>query len=194
VRALARTRVFDRQKVLEKAMLVFWRKGVDGASIADLLKEMKISRSSMYETFGNKDNLLLEAIQCYLDARNSEREVLNDSKDIRLSIMRYFQNHIDRVFDEHAPDGCLITSTAAAIDHQSALIQDAVETSFKDISMSLTNLLEIGKKNGQIDQQINTEKWAFLLLNLHHSINITSQIDHNKEDFIQMIELVLSLL
>lgn len=191
---MTRTRVFDRQEVLEKAMLVFWRKGVDDASIADLLKEMKISRSSMYETFGNKENLLLESIQYYMEARKSEREVLHDSRDVRLSIKRYFQNHIDRVFDENEPDGCLITSTAASIDHQSDLIQHAVETSFRDISMSLTRLLEIGKKSGQIDPQINSEKWAFLLLNLHHSINITSKIDHDKEDFIQMIELILSLL
>ncbi|TGA95834.1 TetR/AcrR family transcriptional regulator [Sporolactobacillus shoreae] len=191
---MTRTRVFDRQKVLEKAMLVFWRKGVDGASVADLLKEMKISRSSMYETFGNKDDLLLEAIQCYMDARNSEREVLNDSRDVRLSIMRYFQNHIDRVFNDQAPDGCLITSTTAAIDHQSALIQDAVETSFTDIETSLMNLLEKGKASGQIDSKIDSKKWAFLFLNLHHSINITSKINHNKEDFIEMIKQVLALL
>lgn len=191
---MTRTRVFDRQEVLEKAMLVFWRKGVDDASIADLLKEMKISRSSMYETFGSKDHLLLESIQCYMDARETEREVLNDSRDVRLSIMRYFQNHIDRVFDDHAPDGCLLTSTAASIDHQSALIQETVETSFKDIERSLFHLLEVGKTNGQIDSNIDSKKWAFLLLNLHHSINITSKIDHNKEDFIQMIELVVSQL
>lgn len=191
---MTRTRAFDRQKVLEKAMLVFWRKGVDGASIADLLKEMKISRSSMYETFGSKDNLLLEAIQCYTDARETEREVLNDSKNVRLSIMRYFQNHIDRVFDEHAPDGCLITSTTAAIDHQSALIRDAVEASFKAIEMSLMRLLEKGKESGQIDAQVDSKKWSFLLLNLHHSINITSKINHNKEDFVDMIRQVVSLL
>lgn len=191
---MTRTRVFDRQRVLEKAMLVFWQKGVDDASIADLLKEMKISRSSLYETFGNKDNLLLESIRCYMDARKTEREVLDDSQDVRLSIMRYFQEHIARVFDENEPDGCLITSTAASIDHQSALIQQAVETSFKDIESSLMNLLETGKTNGQIDSKIDSKKWAFLLLNLHHSINITSKINHNKEDFIRMIELVLSLL
>lgn len=191
---MTRTRDFDRREVLEKAMLVFWRKGVDGASIADLLKEMEISRSSMYETFGNKDKLLLEAIHCYIDARNSEREVLNDSKDVRLSIMRYFQNHIDRVFDDRAPDGCLITSTAAAIDHQSTLIQETVETSFKNLEMSFRNLLEKGKTNGQIDGQIDSKKWAFLLLNLHHSINITSKISHNNADFIEMIKLVLSRL
>ncbi|MCO7175225.1 TetR/AcrR family transcriptional regulator [Sporolactobacillus kofuensis] len=191
---MTRTRDFDRQKVLEKAMLVFWRKGVDGASIADLLKEMNISRSSMYETFGNKDKLLLEAIQYYMDARKSEREVLNDSRDVRLSILHYFQNHIDRVFDEQAPDGCLITSTTATLDHQSTFIQDAIETSFKDIEKALMNLLEKGKASGQIDPTIDSKKWAFLFLNLHHSINITSKINHNKEDFIEMIQQVLSLL
>jgi Transcriptional regulator len=173
-------------------MLVFWQKGVDGASIADLLKEMKISRSSMYETFGSKDHLLLEAIHCYIDARNSEREVLNDSRDVRRSLMCYFQNHIDRVFDDQAPDGCLLTSTAAAIDHQSALIQDTVEKSFKDLERSFIDLLEKGKASGQIDVHMNSRKWAFLLLNLHHSINITSEIDHNKADFIEMVKLVLS--
>ncbi|MFX3616476.1 MAG: TetR/AcrR family transcriptional regulator [Sporolactobacillus sp.] len=191
---MTRTRDFDRQKVLEKAMLVFWRKGVDEASIADLLKEMKISRSSMYEAFGSKDKLLLEAIQCYMDDREAEREVLRDSGDVRLSIRRYFENHIERVFDENEPDGCLITNTAASIDHQSALVQQAVETNSKDIAAALTSLLEKGKASGQISPQIDSKKWAFLLLNLHHSINIISKIDQKKDDFTQMIELIISLL
>src|ERR1700738_3613599 len=62
---MARPREFDRDGAVERAMSVFWRKGYAATSTDDLLRAMNIGRQSMYDTFGDKHRLYLEALERY---------------------------------------------------------------------------------------------------------------------------------
>jgi AcrR family transcriptional regulator len=63
---------FDRESVLKSAMMVFWRHGYDGTSIAMLLDAMQISAPSLYATFGSKQALFLESLELYEASGSSE--------------------------------------------------------------------------------------------------------------------------
>ncbi|WP_395408117.1 TetR/AcrR family transcriptional regulator [Pseudoduganella sp. UC29_106] len=69
---MARPREFDRAEALNKAMAVFWLKGYAGTSTADLLEAMQIGRQSMYDTFGDKHALYLEALRQYNESSVGE--------------------------------------------------------------------------------------------------------------------------
>lgn len=56
---------FDRDTALENAMHVFWERGYEAASIADLTAAMGITPPSLYTAFGDKERLFLEAIERY---------------------------------------------------------------------------------------------------------------------------------
>lgn len=56
---------FDRNEALQKAMELFWRKGYEATGLTELLKHMGIQRQSFYNTFGNKEEILFEAIDLY---------------------------------------------------------------------------------------------------------------------------------
>ena len=59
---MARPREFDRQEVLDRAMQLFWEKGIEATSIQNLVECMGIGRASMYDTFGSKEQLIFEAM------------------------------------------------------------------------------------------------------------------------------------
>ncbi|MEA2965178.1 MAG: TetR/AcrR family transcriptional regulator, transcriptional repressor for nem operon, partial [Alphaproteobacteria bacterium] len=59
---MARPREFDRDEALERAMSVFWSKGFAATSTSDLVEAMQIGRQSMYDSFGDKRALYLEAL------------------------------------------------------------------------------------------------------------------------------------
>jgi AcrR family transcriptional regulator len=64
---VARQREFDRVDTLNKALEVFWQKGYAATSTTDLLDAMQIGRQSLYDTFGDKRSLYLEALAQYSD-------------------------------------------------------------------------------------------------------------------------------
>jgi AcrR family transcriptional regulator len=69
---MARPREFDRDAAVQRAMSVFWRKGYAATSTDDLLRAMNIGRQSMYDTFGDKHRLYLEALERYQRERVAE--------------------------------------------------------------------------------------------------------------------------
>jgi TetR/AcrR family transcriptional repressor of nem operon len=62
---MGRPKEFNREKAVRQAMVVFWEKGYEATSTEDLLHAMGIGRQSMYDTFGDKHKLYLEALKCY---------------------------------------------------------------------------------------------------------------------------------
>jgi AcrR family transcriptional regulator len=62
---MARPREFDREQALESAERVFWAKGYASTSTEDLLAAMGIGRQSLYNAFGDKRALYLEALERY---------------------------------------------------------------------------------------------------------------------------------
>ncbi len=63
---MARKANFDRDEKLLVAMDVFWRKGFANTSISDLTDELNINRFSLYNTYGDKQQLYYEALSTYL--------------------------------------------------------------------------------------------------------------------------------
>ncbi|MDT7803849.1 MAG: hypothetical protein QOI78_7282 [Actinomycetota bacterium] len=62
---IGRPRGFDADAALERAMLVFWEQGYEGASLSDLTAAMGITKTSMYAAFGNKEELFRKALERY---------------------------------------------------------------------------------------------------------------------------------
>jgi TetR/AcrR family transcriptional repressor of nem operon len=62
---MARPIEFDRSKALNRALALFWRKGYQATTLADLLAAMHISRSSFYAAFTDKRTLFIECLDLF---------------------------------------------------------------------------------------------------------------------------------
>ncbi len=60
---MGRSKEFDTDKALIQAMELFWSNGYEKTSIQDLLDVMGIHRKSLYDTFGDKHKLYMEAVK-----------------------------------------------------------------------------------------------------------------------------------
>jgi TetR/AcrR family transcriptional regulator, transcriptional repressor for nem operon len=63
---VARTKEFDPDAALDVAMRLFWERGYEATSMADLLSAMGIGRASFYDTFGSKGDLYSRALERYM--------------------------------------------------------------------------------------------------------------------------------
>lgn len=70
-RGRGRPRAFDREAALAQATRLFWTKGFEATSIADLTQAMGIGSPSLYAAFGSKDALYAEALRHYRDSNEA---------------------------------------------------------------------------------------------------------------------------
>src|SRR6201995_145682 len=84
---MARTKDFDEDEVLLKAMHLFWLKGYNGTSMQDLGDGLGISRSSMYDTFGDKHTLFLRSLENYRQGMTAKLQaVVNNAPDAKEAV------------------------------------------------------------------------------------------------------------
>ena len=62
---MARTEVFNREDVLQRAKNIFWLKGYNGTSMQDLVDATGLNRSSIYNSFGSKMELYEKTLLKY---------------------------------------------------------------------------------------------------------------------------------
>jgi AcrR family transcriptional regulator len=110
--ALGRPRAFDADEALDKALIVFWKNGYEGTSIADLTEAMGINPPSLYAAFGNKEALFRRALDRYEAHRD---EILNEAfsaPTARAAMARLLEGTAERLSDKRAPQGCLLVQAA----------------------------------------------------------------------------------
>lgn len=191
---IARSKEFDKEHVLHQAMLVFWEKGYDATSIPDLLKAMDLSRSSLYETFGDKEKLYVEAIQYYKLYRQKKRDLLLHATSAKEGIRQYFERHISLAFDDEVPKGCLITNATLGLDSPDEQLNTLIGQGFEELEGIFCDLLKKGQQAGEIGADKDIQALAQLLLNLNHSINVVSKVQTDPKKVYNMMDTVIEML
>lgn len=124
---MARPRAFDEDKVIAAIKQVFWEKGYEGTSYADLMAASGLHKGSLYQAFGDKRALYLRALADY-DAMEVEAGVGmlldpdNGTGKDRIALL--LNNVIGTVRDSKERRGCFLCN--AAID-QAAFDQGTKE-------------------------------------------------------------------
>lgn len=115
-----RPRTFDREEALKKAMLIFWQKGFEGTTMADLIAAIGMKAPSVYAAFGNKDALFREAVELYKSQiEQGPFKALSESASILNAIENSLSESVRMISGPEA-SSCLIMAGAinCAPEHQ----------------------------------------------------------------------------
>jgi len=194
---MARPKEFNRNEVIYKAMLVFWKKGYDGTSIPDLLEASGISRSSLYETFIDKQNLFLETMKSYrkLIGENGLQLILNYLSDAGCKkesplnvIHKYFKGRIKTALDPRFPGGCFITNVATTLETADSSVRSAVIDHIKKTEQAFRDILNHCREKGEIPKDSDTEELALYLLGIANGINVLARLGRNMPDLEKIVK------
>jgi AcrR family transcriptional regulator len=118
---------FDRDAALETAMHVFWERGYEAASIADLTSAMGITPPSLYTAFGDKEQLFLEAIERYaLGYGSAGARALDEEPTARGAIERWLLEAANELTQPCHPKGCMVVMAATNCSAAAERVQDAL--------------------------------------------------------------------
>ncbi len=126
--AAGRPREFDVDRALEAALEVFWRKGFEGTSLADLTTAMGINRPSLYAAFGNKESLFRKALERYV--ANQAAHVLGalEAKTARAVAERLWLGAIELTTCPRKPRGCFLVQSALVSGDEVECVRKEVAT------------------------------------------------------------------
>ncbi len=106
---MARRKEFDENQALEAALKLFWQKGYSDTSMQDLEKAMELTRTSIYNAFGNKNSLFKKALALYVGrVKSLLRSIIAEAPSCREAMKRWFEAVIDLQFSKENPRGCLV--------------------------------------------------------------------------------------
>ena len=111
---MGRPRSFDIDRALDRALLVFWRKGYEGASLSDLTKAVGVNRPSLYAAFGAKEALFRRALDRYMNGPAAYTQEALKEPSARAVVERLLQGAADLNTARRNPGGCLMVQGALA--------------------------------------------------------------------------------
>lgn len=142
---VGRTQSFERTTVVQAARDLFWDKGFDAASLADLEDATGLKRSSLYHAFGSKRGLFDAAVEDYLHTVVRPRlHLLTAAGGGRASLLAYF-NTLRQVVSAAAEDsprrGCLLVNCAAGLAGHDDSARQIVESYRSELTTGLQHAL-----------------------------------------------------
>lgn len=152
---------FDVDAAVDSAMKVFWAKGYDSTSITDLTEAMQINKGSLYNAFGSKKALFIQALLKY--ERENHQAVLKQLEamdDPVAAIRTLFDGLIAESQADTERKGCLLINTAIDLPNHSEEVQRMVTAAIEDIEQFFVRTIERGQERGQVPEKLNAREAA----------------------------------
>lgn len=182
---MARTKQYNENEVLEKAMYLFWENGYEATSMQMLEKKMGINKFSIYSSFGNKHGLFLESIKQYKYKVNDVfKKLENGTKGVE-DIKQFFYDSVSSNIKGNGLKGCFVTNTYNEFSEtEDELIKEQMNS-------FMCNLKSIIIEKLQMDATKNEDtifKQANYLLLAKHGLAAASRVNTKQEikDYIEM--------
>ena len=155
--ARGRPREFCTEQALTAALGVFWAKGYEGASMADLTAAMGITKPSLYAAFGNKEALFHKALDLYEAEKLAyTREALAapTARGVAEYIMR---GALDAQTSSCGPKGCLGVISATACGAEAESIKADVIKRRVSSQAALIERFRQAQRDGDLPDHIDPE-------------------------------------
>jgi len=191
---MGRHREFDVDKALDAAMCVFWRKGYEGASYADLTEAAGVERPALYSAFGNKEALFRRALaryyERYLDFIPEALE-LPTARDVVAHIL-YSAADLTTRYPNRT--GCLGINGVLAGSDDAEPVRKALVEARAVGEVQLRERLERAKADGDLPETARPEALAAFVMAVSHGMAVQAKAGFGRDMLEAVAEQALSTL
>lgn len=186
---MGRTRSFDEEVALDRAMRLFWRQGYEGTSLDDLTSELGIAKPSLYAAFGNKRALFTKAVERYTRSVGAELQRALDeprAEDVARRFLRIYTEVRPEV-----PPGCLLVQGALACSPESAEVQQEVAARRKKAEELLAQRLVRAQKEGDLPADVRPADLARYVTTVAQGLSVQAASGATTAQLRRVAELAL---
>ncbi|WP_102896342.1 TetR/AcrR family transcriptional regulator [Phaeobacter piscinae] len=192
---LGRQRSFDTDDAIEQAMLLFWERGYEAASMADLSAAMGVNPPSIYAAFGNKQALFERCAAHYAQSVAAYApRALGEAATAETALRRFVSDAIEAFCTQDRPKGCLLVSAATNCGKGSAGAQDLL-TGYRQASETMiADRIRRGMEAGDMPASTKSDLLAKYVAVLIQGLAAQARDGASADDLHEVAELALSQL
>ena len=192
---MARTKDFDENEVLCKAIQIFWHKGYNGTSMQDLVDGLGISRSSLYDTYTDKHTLFVKALESYQDTGAGKiQEIINNSTSAKATIKQLLEFVINELLGDKQQKGCFMVNAEVEVAPHDAEINDLVCKNDQQMEDAFYLVIKKGQDSGEIKKDQDARALSRFIFNTVKGIRVTAKSTSDRTVFDDIIKLTVSAL
>jgi AcrR family transcriptional regulator len=182
---------FDRDAALEAAMLLFWERGYEGTSMADLTQAMGLSPSSIYAAFGDKQSLFSLAVNRYMDIRAQYATKALEEPTLVRVIRTLFDNTVTFLTTPGHPPTCMTLTGATGCSVDAAPARDLLTEIRKQNQVALRARLLQARKRGELSEDVNVDDYARYLSSILAGLSIQAANGSTKAELKRTAQMAL---
>jgi AcrR family transcriptional regulator len=190
-KAAGRPRSFDTGKALDRAVEVFWRKGYEGASLADLTKAMGINRPSLYAAFGDKDKLFRKVLDRYAEGPASYSSSALEEPTSRWVVERLLYGTADLLTSPGNPHGCLLVQGALACGNDANSARKELISRRMAGEAALRQRLNQARMDGDLPPEANPASLARYIVTLIQGMSVQAAGGATRSELYRVIGIAL---
>ena len=142
-----------RQQSLQRAMMLFWRRGAESASYNEIVAATQLSRKALYASWPDKDALVHETLTIYRE------EVLGALLGSLVPPSRKaliaFWDELDAGVREPDWRGCYLVRSASGALRSDAVVQRLFSDYVGELQARIANAVRAGQQAGEITTAID---------------------------------------
>ncbi|GAB1581710.1 TetR/AcrR family transcriptional regulator [Phyllobacterium phragmitis] len=189
---MGRHREFDVEKALDAVLCVFWRKGYEGASYADLTAAAGVERPALYSAFGNKEamfrRVLARYYERYLDYVPAALE-LPTAREVAAHLL-YSAIDLHTRYPDHP--GCLGVNGVLAGSDEAEPVRQALIEARAAGEAQLRERFERAKAEGDLPETAKPDALAAFILAVLHGMAVQAKAGFSRETLQAVAEQALS--
>ena len=192
---MPRLKDFDETEALDAAMRAFWSKGYEATSLQDLEKTMGLTRTSIYNAFGDKRSVFTQAVQRYEQfVVNDMIDDLENAKTAKAGIDKFFKGAINLTCDKTLPGGCLVALSAHEKHQHDDKCRNKIGNIFERIKTAVQNCLKKAKKNGELSNKLDVSGVTNAIMSVFTGVVTLGNAGFSKQNLNKAAKTTLKLL
>ncbi|WP_417819683.1 TetR/AcrR family transcriptional regulator [Terasakiella sp.] len=192
---MARPRSFDKETVLTQVMTLFWEKGYGATSMMDIQNATGLKPGSLYDCFGDKHQLFLDAIEYYRNTVVRERlDKLASPGPARPRLEEFFNDLIEFSLGEGRKLGCLMSNSAVEMSQVDPQIKGLVQDNLVEIAQAFCDVVQDGQTSGEFKTNEAPEDIARFLVSTVQGLRVLAKSSTSKETLTTTTRLALKIL
>ncbi len=150
----------DRQDAIQRATQLFWEKGFHATSMRNIQEHIDLRPGSIYASFGSKEGLFKEALDCYAQSSLERLATLAESMPALEALKTFMLDVVCRKTGDSPSDMCMLAKTVAELTEENAQLLEAAKGHLKRIEDAFAQLLVKAQQEGQISKDKDPQHLA----------------------------------